>query len=1025
MLLTSFAIFVTISIIFLHSHDINNYFDVRPYFSFESILPALGALMVMVVLQRHVDRRFLMGVLTCASVVLLFLFGVKSAMFETFNGDDVMFIAGYMIVYEQALFMVLLATVACLIYIVAYSFLDQIRNGHFKLYRVVVNGTIDMTLFSVEVVVFLAIATRVSFGVSMIVMGGVLLASHVWDKSRGFKSRHERQAKDQVHDTRQDPAFGLAAVQSHSRAKNFLVLVQTMLVAVVTGYLWPNDFLWTGSFQGENGTFLAQVNARLILDEATWTLVMISITTLIIATSLTRRAFKRAASIKNLEGILMLATNILLWSWMGLMYTGTAVLGVRVSNILAPWVIMTYGCSIIVFIARRKRDSPGLHGAILATTIACMWLGLILGKDGEIDGIGLVLPVVLAGCAVIWALVYVHATRNVLEPHKGATGESIGAGRRERDECTGPMPKACASLSDAITKIAGRSPKAVHVVLLLSALVLPAMFISIPVTSPGNFQLLANVDNQCIFFLADPTTRIDKDYRTRFGLDTFTNVNSTIQIHAARNEYESIQVVMQPINQKHFSIYNILFSGFKNATGDVIIGNDKFSPYRVRPVEELTNIVPDVLEPFSPFAVADGSAVPLWLTFQIPNSTAPGDYNGTITLHVDDKNVEWSLTPEQVILNIRLHVFNFTVPEIPSLKSAFGIADPGDVPNLLPMFKEYRMMYWSPGAPLPTCTLHANGSVASMNFTATDAFIEQLHVSGTYWTRLFFYPRPGYLKLILPPDFIVNGINYTNTTYFNAAAVNNTLREYLELFANYYKTEKNYTNDFGRTVSWFDDMYINGHDEIDGVGGTYKVNALVDYRYLADLECPFPLMQTVGGYEEDTFTVLESLPDAIICWHTGGYEADHVAGWKASGRDAWIYTTRGPRFPAPSLSTSGFATQVRALGWQCFIYNYSTYLIWDVLTPGNARQGHAYQGWSGGTAFYKEWGGIARSTRAELIREGFEDYEYFHLLSRAPESPQKARIRQEISTLMNGFHPDMDYHHIQQIRIETGNFLSL
>nr|MDO8119141.1 hypothetical protein [Candidatus Sigynarchaeota archaeon] len=273
-------------------------------------------------------------------------------------------------------------------------------------------------------------------------------------------------------------------------------------------------------------------------------------------------------------------------------------------------------------------------------------------------------------------------------------------------------------------------------------------------------------------------------------------------------------------------------------------------------------------------------------------------------------------------------------------------------------------------------------------------------------------------------NFTVNGIDYNSTSYFNAAEVNDTLREYIQLFANYYKTVKNYTNDFGEIVSWFDDMYFNGHDEIDGAGGTYKASALVDYRYLADLQCPFALMQTVGGYEEDTFSVLESLPDSIICWHTGGYEASHVTSWRASGREAWIYTTRGPRFPSPSLSTSGFATQVRALGWQCFIYNYSTYLIWDVLTPGNSRQGHAYQGWSGGTAFYKEWGTYARSTRVELIREGFEDYEYFYLLSRAPSSTQKSMLRQEIDALMEGFHPDMDYRHFKQVRMDIGTFLS-
>lgn len=59
----------------------------------------------------------------------------------------------------------------------------------------------------------------------------------------------------------------------------------------------------------------------------------------------------------------------------------------------------------------------------------------------------------------------------------------------------------------------------------------------------------------------------------------------------------------------------------------------------------------------------------------------------------------------------------------------------------------------------------------------------------------------------------------------------------------------------------------------------------------------------------------------------------------------------------------------------------------STATPGNARQGHAYQGWSGGSLLHDApGGGYFESTRLELVREGFEDHEYFTLLGRQPQS---------------------------------------
>lgn len=191
-----------------------------------------------------------------------------------------------------------------------------------------------------------------------------------------------------------------------------------------------------------------------------------------------------------------------------------------------------------------------------------------------------------------------------------------------------------------------------------------------------------------------------------------------------------------------------------------------------------------------------------------------------------------------------------------------------------------------------------------------------------------------------------------------------------------------------------------------------------------------PIMQTMGDSAE-----LEAIVD-IICYHTGGQEPEFLHEWQASGKEAWIYTTRGPRFPSPSIQTGAFNLQCRALGWQTFLFNYTHYLIWDVQTPYNEGDGYGYQGWNGGTLLYRgPEDGRYLSTRLENLRDGFEDHDYFVLLNASiealkiidPTNPHVGEgmvLQHRITALMNDYIPTMDYRAFQQLRIDIGFLLS-
>lgn len=147
-----------------------------------------------------------------------------------------------------------------------------------------------------------------------------------------------------------------------------------------------------------------------------------------------------------------------------------------------------------------------------------------------------------------------------------------------------------------------------------------------------------------------------------------------VQLFAASNEYESIQVVLFP----HETLRNmtITTNDFKSKSGDVISAGQ----FTVRQVEfvQVTRPTDDYGKPGwypDPLPLFQESTDlekninhPFYITVKIPVNTVPGNYTGSIDLNADG----W----EKNIL-ISVHVWNFQLPEKPTVRSAFGIGTEG------------------------------------------------------------------------------------------------------------------------------------------------------------------------------------------------------------------------------------------------------------------------------------------------------------------------------------------------------------
>ncbi len=173
----------------------------------------------------------------------------------------------------------------------------------------------------------------------------------------------------------------------------------------------------------------------------------------------------------------------------------------------------------------------------------------------------------------------------------------------------------------------------------------------------------------------------------RVGLSDAVGGGSDVHIYCARNEWEAIQVV---VSARGSGLTNVTMtmSPLIGPNGATI---DRVDMYREHYVEVTTStpfsplppgFYPDALIPFLhpetgdplagvrfdavPFDLADGLNQPLWIDVLVPSTAPAGDYTAILTVSSDLGSNDLAVT---------LTVWDFTLPDAPSLRSSFWFSD--------------------------------------------------------------------------------------------------------------------------------------------------------------------------------------------------------------------------------------------------------------------------------------------------------------------------------------------------------------
>lgn len=139
---------------------------------------------------------------------------------------------------------------------------------------------------------------------------------------------------------------------------------------------------------------------------------------------------------------------------------------------------------------------------------------------------------------------------------------------------------------------------------------------------------------------------------------------NTARVYAARGESESFQLC-----------YRAGRKGTTNLRVEALPASDQISAPAVRLVGFLeaqppspragsyAHIRPDPLLDPAPVTLSNGDTVVYWVTYHIPRDAKPGIYEGRLRLISDDRRKR--------TVSVRLEVFNFALPETPSLPGVF------------------------------------------------------------------------------------------------------------------------------------------------------------------------------------------------------------------------------------------------------------------------------------------------------------------------------------------------------------------
>jgi hypothetical protein len=469
-----------------------------------------------------------------------------------------------------------------------------------------------------------------------------------------------------------------------------------------------------------------------------------------------------------------------------------------------------------------------------------------------------------------------------------------------------------------------------------------------------------------------------------------------VQVSAAKNEPESFQLIINANNdlenlQISFSNLSLFESGASN--GATTISNESFTIKLVEWVE--ISIIPDTqgdygfwpdpLPAYHSFDLIQGMGQPLWITVRPPENVQTGNYSGSIY-------ITWNGGAEEIPFH--LQVFGFILDSDTHLRSAWGIhsgnlntyhgltteAQKREIVELYSQYMkylriEYQNSYYAyteytdspPFAKdywvevIPVTFGNPTNTSATIDFTTFALWAEKYLDNMSFKSFNIPFPRVNFLPQFNGYDRFTSGYNASFISYLSEIC--SALESHNWLSKAYYYI--------------FDEPLIYEYEDIIRTVELCR-QAAPDLKILL------------------TEPPCSALNHSIDIWvpYTLEYDEAIAQNQIAQGDESWWYTYAHPKSPYANLFINEPGFDHRILFWTIFLQNVTGFLYWGVdvwqyqdvwkepmtVLYGNGDGYIFYNPDKSGIPSGPIISGPVSSVRAELIREGIEDYDCFYLL---------------------------------------------
>ncbi len=474
----------------------------------------------------------------------------------------------------------------------------------------------------------------------------------------------------------------------------------------------------------------------------------------------------------------------------------------------------------------------------------------------------------------------------------------------------------------------------------------------------------------------------------------------SVHLSAARQEHTAIQLVIKP--NHNLGIVTVTVSPFRGKAGQSLPSSavtlreeDYVLVTQPTDAEGGTGLWPDPL-PLLPknWQPVTGRNNPIWLQVSVPASANAGDYTATMRI----SSGGW-----HVLVPITLHVWNFTLPLKSALRGGFGISQdtifryqnittPQDKAKVwqlyMEAFQRNRLNPYDPMALSPYLVTLVHGSNGSphvkLDFTRFD---EAAHKA---------LDEMGFNAFVIQ-FYGLGGGRYPNYQKGSFLGYQQGTPEYNRLMKEYGAELQEHLQKHG----WLDKAYVYWTDEPQEDDFPFVKQGMEEIRRVA------PRLHTIL-----TVHITPKLFGDVNIWCSLTNQYDHAAALEQqrAGNEVWWYICTGPKEPYVGEFIDRPGIDMLMWMWQTWKYHVQGNLIWSVNYWTSTPQfPHAVQNpWKDPMSYVDGPGGVwgngdgrylypanrhpntdkttpyvegpVPSIRWELLGEGVEQWQYFHLL---------------------------------------------